>query len=122
MVVSDIHFLTPSETFEEEKPYAFRYAVDRGHVKQTNMEMEQRSGITIEDIRGREHQFTLDSSGFCVLPVRSQWKYEDYHDPRSLSAFFVELGEILKDSLKASRVMIFRHGVRQLFRQAENAP
>lgn len=111
VIQASIHFLKPDVRHQEEKPYAFRYELGIKDVPQSNMEMEKVEGISITNIRGREHDFSLDHNGFEILRHQSALEYEDYHDPKRIPIYFRELEVLLKTSLKANKAEVFRHGV-----------
>lgn len=117
VVQADIHFLKPDARHQEEKPYAFRYELDIEEVPQSNMEMEKVEGIWITDIRGRESEYSLNTNGFTVLKHQSALDYGDYYDPNRVSIYLRELEDLLKVRLNASKVEVFRHGVRRCLRK-----
>lgn len=94
-----------------EKPYAFRYAVDG--IKQTNMEMEKVDDITVVNIRGKEHMYSLEEHGFEILKLSEDPKYESFFNEAGLSRYFEELELLLKSKFRASEVRVFRHGLRK---------
>lgn len=112
VVQANIHFLKTDARHQKEKPYAFRYELDTEDIPQSNMEMENVEGIRITDIRGLEREFSLGSNGFTVLRNQSALEYRDYYDPSRVLVYFRELERLLETHLNASKVEIFRHGVR----------
>jgi hypothetical protein len=71
--------------------------------------------VTIQDIRGKENTFSVDSSGFAALPnITSQLKYEDWeHDAVIKENYYPEVEQLLLNNLPgASRVLIFDHTIR----------
>ena len=109
---ANIHFLKRDVRYQKEKPYAFRYELDTKDIPQSNMEMEKVEGIQIRDIRGLEPQYSLDLHGFSVLRQESALEYGDYYNPNKVWIYLRELEGLLKTHLNASRVEVFRHGVR----------
>ena len=112
VVQANMHFLKYDARHNEEKPYAFRYELDTQDIPQSNMEMEKIEGISISDIRGIEHEYSLDSNGFTILKHQSAIEYRDYYDLNIVWVYLHELEDLLKIYLRASKVEIFRHGVR----------
>ena len=112
-IQSAIHFLRENPCFKEEKPYAFRFDLESAGVPQSNMEMREVKPISITDMRGFEHNFSLEANGFAVLGLDSKLSYSDYHDAEKLKVYFHELEELLKAYLGAREVKVFRHGVCQ---------
>jgi hypothetical protein len=109
-VRSEIHFLNHDDIFKEEKPFAFRYDVDREATAQTNMTMKPR-GVDLYDFRGREKSFTLEKNGFEVLDVGDQVSYEGFHDKDMVGNYFEILRKLLAARLGARKVEVFRYGV-----------
>jgi hypothetical protein len=67
--------------------------------------------VRIEDARGRESEFTLDRNGFALVQAPSRvW---DFYNPDEVkSVYYPEVERLLRDTLGASRVVVFDHGVR----------
>jgi hypothetical protein len=110
-VQAALYFLVRDDLFLAEKPYAFRFPIDGKPLSQTNMKMERKELIRINDIRGNEKLFSFDKNGFEVLSHKSELRYEDFYRPEKISTYLRELESVLKDRLKASHVEVFRHGV-----------
>jgi hypothetical protein len=106
-----IHFLKKDDLHEVEKPYAFRFPVK--NIAQTNMEMERVDSIPIEDVRGRESDFTLHNNGFTVLKMGQDLEYESYFDELQVPRYFQAVEELLKQHLNATHAKVFRHGIRK---------
>lgn len=110
-----MYFLTHNDLFMAEKPYAFRFALKdhdiSANIPQTNMKMERKEDIIIKDIRGHEKQYSLEKTGFEVLSHTSEIAYEDFYNPDKVKIYLHELEDLLKGRLKASHVLVFRHGV-----------
>ena len=113
LVSASIHFLEKDPVFEKEKPYAFRFDLEDESIPQTNMKMQEHTGIHIKNIRGNEHAFSLDRQGFEVMRLRSKLRYEDFGSATKLPIYFTELEELLKKQLGATKAIMFRHGVRK---------
>ena len=111
-VRANIHFLKTDARYQKEKPYAFRYEPDTKDIPQSNMELEKVEGILIRDIRGLEPEYSLDLHGFTVLRQESALEHRDYYNPDRVWIYLRELEDLLKTHLNASKVEVFRHGVR----------
>lgn len=111
MVEASVHFLKKDPLHDEEKPYAFRYEIDGEDVPQSNMEMEKKETIQITDLRGIEHEFSLERNGFTIMNLEGGLQYEDFYDEEKVQTYFRELENLLSEHLGASKVEIFRHGV-----------
>jgi hypothetical protein len=67
--------------------------------------------VLIEDARGREAEFSLDRNGFTLLHAPTQVR--DFYSPEEVKAvYYPEVEHLLRDTLGASRVVAFDHGVR----------
>ncbi|KAK0510643.1 hypothetical protein JMJ35_007075 [Cladonia borealis] len=68
--------------------------------------------VVVQDIRGREDQFTLDKNGFQIY--RHESKEKDFTDDEQIkSVYYPETEQLLKDATGASRVFIFDHTIRR---------
>jgi hypothetical protein len=77
--------------------------------------------VRIEDARGREAEFTLDANGFALLKAPSQ--VQDFYSPEEVkSVYYPEVERLLRDTLGASRVFVFDHGVRNAGRAGAGEP
>ncbi|HEX3864303.1 MAG TPA: CmcJ/NvfI family oxidoreductase [Stellaceae bacterium] len=67
--------------------------------------------VTIEDVRGRESEFTLDRNGFAL--VKAPTAVRDFYSPDEIKrTYYPEVERLLRDTLGASRVFVFDHNVR----------
>jgi hypothetical protein len=67
--------------------------------------------VLIEDGRGRESAFTLDRNGFTLL--RAPTQVRDFYAPEEVkTVYYPEVERLLRDTLGASRVVVFDHGIR----------
>ncbi|KAF2277353.1 uncharacterized protein EI97DRAFT_493302 [Westerdykella ornata] len=73
--------------------------------------------VTVRDVRGREHEFTLDGNGFQFHKHKSEEK--DFVDDEKIKArYYPEIEQLLKEVTGATKVFIFDHTIR---RQAPSA-
>ena len=112
-VISELVFLQRDPKHETEKPYKLQY--DPGNdLPRRNCVDELREGIVIHDMRAKEHDFTLDSNGFCIMKLESQLHPEDFDDDSKIrEVYYSELKLLLKTKLGAKRIEILEHGVRK---------
>ena len=67
--------------------------------------------VLIEDARGREPEFTLDRNGFTL--IKAPTAVRNFYDPDEIkSVYYPEVERLLRDTLGASRVVVFDHNVR----------
>ncbi|KAF2773292.1 hypothetical protein EJ03DRAFT_125524 [Teratosphaeria nubilosa] len=84
---------------------------------------EDEHEVTIHDIRGREHDFNINTNGFGVVQgVSSQEK--DFTDDESIkNLYYPEVEKVLLDNVPgANRIFIFDHTVRRSDPAAKRAP
>ena len=81
-----------------------------------NLPLESQE-VTIEDLRGRVAEPTLDREGFTLVPHRTAIR--DFFDPGQRAAYRRELEALLKTLTGASRVVAFTNGV---IRRSERSP
>jgi hypothetical protein len=111
-IKTTVYFLKSNKLYETEKPYALRYASD-GFFPQSNMEMERHESIVIKDLRQCKESFSFEQNGFAILKLSTRLAYQDYYDNIKVRSYFRDLEALLKSYLNASRVEVFRHGVRR---------
>ncbi|KAF9261035.1 hypothetical protein L218DRAFT_906281, partial [Marasmius fiardii PR-910] len=61
--------------------------------------------VVVENIRGKEHLYTLDSAGFQYL--HRPTKHTDFDDDKELEGYYRESAEIVKEVTGASRVILY---------------
>lgn len=112
-VTTELVFLAKDPKHDTEKPYKLQY--DPGDtLPRKNCTDEVRNDIQIQDIRGREQDFTLENQGFCVAKLETQLSPEDFDDDAKIKqVYYAELKMMLKSLLGARRVEILEHGVRK---------
>jgi hypothetical protein len=77
--------------------------------------------IIIEDARGREAEFTIDTNGFEL--VRSPSRVKDFYVPDEVKAvYYPEVEQLLRSRLGVHRVFIFDHTVRNAARGDAREP
>ncbi|KAK4569389.1 hypothetical protein LTR86_003152 [Recurvomyces mirabilis] len=86
---------------------------------------EDEHEVTIQDIRGREKDFDINTNGFGVLQkVSSDMQYEQWNDDaRVKDVYYKEVEDLmLKNVPGANRVFIFDHTIRRSDPNAHRAP
>lgn len=80
-----------------EKPYSILTAYD-GCDNQTNLQWEQVETEGVSDVRGREHDFTLDDHGFQY--ITSPTNFRQWNDRRAVEETYLpEVEDLLKSAL-----------------------
>jgi hypothetical protein len=110
-IETEFWFLERTERHDEEKPYKLRYdpGPDTSRTNCTNIRVE---GISVSNIRGREHKFTMETEGFAIAQLDSKLKPEEFDDDDKVKEiYYAELRELLGKKFGAKRVEILEHGV-----------
>ncbi|KXS94833.1 hypothetical protein AC578_3668 [Pseudocercospora eumusae] len=117
-ITSRINFLARDPIYEHEKPYNLKFDPPKGQ-PYTNIKADTRD-TCIEDIRGREQNFRMETQGFAVLSLEDDGEegttmaYEDFDDrTKCQDVYCKQVAEGLKRMLGASRVQIFEYVVRK---------
>ncbi|KAF9261062.1 hypothetical protein L218DRAFT_1050256 [Marasmius fiardii PR-910] len=77
---------------------------ESGELKQENISIAEHD-VALENIRGKEHLYTLDNAGFQYL--RRPTKCTDFSDSKQLEEYVHESAEIVKEVTGASRVVSY---------------
>jgi len=100
----------------DEAPYSYVQEPPEGKPS-TNIGTDPHP-VVVHDARGRESEFTIDTTGFqYVKNVSSEKDFDD--EERIQSVYYKEVEELLKKEVGAKRVFIFDHTIRR--KQAEDA-
>lgn len=112
--IGSISFLSQDGSlYMEEKPYSLKFPPPDGLPK-SNIQGYSHDEV-IENVRGQEERFSIESHGFALVPLESVIKYDEYDDEEKIVELYLpQVAAMLKRMLKASRVQIFEHLVRPL--------
>jgi hypothetical protein len=105
-VPASLNFLKPIS----EKPHTYNYDPPPG-VPRQNFENEAHT-VLVEDIRGREAEFSLDQHGFAAIHHISQ-ETAFIDDAQIRALYYPESDALLRHTLGAHRVFIFDHTIRR---------
>lgn len=109
-VVSPVDFLGACDSSIGGKPYSLRYEPPEGFPR-SNFASEAHDQ-SIEDVRGREKELSIQKQGFALLTIEPHMSYEDFDNKDKVeSIYFKQVAEGLRTLLDASRVQIFEHVV-----------
>jgi hypothetical protein len=79
--------------------------------------------VTIDDLRGQEHKFTLDNNAFDTFKNIPSEEHEFQDDAKIRNVYYPEVEKLLLDRLPgAHRVVLFDHTIRRSHPGAERAP
>ena len=108
-VSTSMHFLEDNILYQSVKPYTIIFKPPDGFPK-TNICLEEQSDIVVEDIRGRERDFTMDQAGFTIMELQSQLLYKEFSDDEKvIDVYLKEVADSLQKHLGAERVQIYEH-------------
>jgi hypothetical protein len=101
-----LFYAKDSPLFAREKPYMILTGFD-GESGATNIEWESKVSETLDDIRGREEDFTLDGQGFSF--VSHQTSFLAWDDRRAVEeAYLPEVERLIRDNVDGvDEVQIF---------------
>ena len=89
-----LDFISPLDLYKTQKPYRIFSQDLTAHGRpRSNIELENHQGIFIQDIRGREDQFSLDEHGF--QPISHTINFNAFDDPARISGEFLDQVEEL---------------------------
>jgi len=110
-VPSTLNYFTPPT--DGTKPYAHINADPATGIRKRNWEF---SVITknIENVRGSEDQYTLDSAGFQFFKAPTQLSADEFENEQTVQGtYYDEQAELVKKLTGASKVVIFDHTIRR---------
>lgn len=101
-------FLKRLDLYQHEKPF-FYYKLANGtqdvDEKTDNLEFEERQKVLVRNIRGREHEFSLDTSGFQIIHNKSNIK--EFKTKEDVTSYISETADTLKSLLGAEHVQCY---------------
>jgi hypothetical protein len=113
MIETSMHFLQRSDLYSTVKPYSLRFEPPEGF-ERSNIKLERREDLKIEDARPVIHNFSLDKQGFKIVNMDSKMTYEDFEDDAKIVDIYLsEIVDTLQKLFGASHVQIFEHTVRK---------
>lgn len=116
-VLAELNFFEPPTNGE--KPHNYMYS---GPEPQRNFS-DVPHVVQVEDMRGREDQFTLDKNGFQVVRSPMKGGFKDFRDEEQITTdYYREVEDILKKVTGAHKVVIFDHTIRRAIRGQVDKP
>jgi hypothetical protein len=113
-ITTQVEYLANLEIYRQEKPYYIFYAEDDDEPKSippTNLQFELHENILVRDVRGREDQCSLDTTGFEIIRHRCKAKLP-IETAEDIEAYKHEIEELLKAKLNALHVYCYEARVR----------
>jgi hypothetical protein len=112
-VKTKLYYLAPLEKYLTTKPYFVNWPVhDTPGAEQTNLSHKIYNDIYINDIRGSENEFRIDTQGFQLVSHSTALTNDDFEDDSVIRAkYYPEIENLIKTTLGATRVLVFEHTV-----------
>jgi hypothetical protein len=84
-------FTLRSLIYDSEKPFTIQRVIEgwEGEIPRTNLQ-EEHFTTSIQDIRGRESDFSLEENGFMILRMDSSLSYEDFAEPAKVEKVYCQ--------------------------------
>lgn len=110
-VPTTLNYYAPTDN-SAESPYSYVQTPPEGKPR-SNVGKDPRP-VVVHDARGREHELTLDTSGFQFVKAPSkETAFDD--EERIKTEYYKEVEELLKSVAGAKRVFIFDHTIRCVY-------
>jgi len=110
-VPSNLNYFTPPA--DGSKPYTHTDADPKTGLRKRNWEFEIISK-NIENVRGSEDNYTLDSTGFQFFKESTALSADDFDNEEIVQGtYYTEQAELIKKLTGASKVVIFDHTIRR---------
>lgn len=97
-------YIQDLELYKYEKPYMIAEADHVPEDKRSNIKLEWRHDVPVEDIRGRASNFTIENNSFEFVKLNSGFPSGD---AESLIAYVESVAELLRQRLEADRVICY---------------
>ena len=119
-VTTTLNFYAPPA--DGSKPHNYVESPPAGHPQRNFGDTE--TPVTVNDVRGREDSFTLDTNAFAALKNVGLSSEIDFTDDSSIkSKYYPEVEKLLLDNVDgAKRVLLFDHTIRRANPTANRAP
>ena len=92
------------------KPYAYAYVADPNTKERKRNFTSRDHEVQIENVRGKEDQYSLDKSGFAFVKAVS--KQKAFTDNEEIAEeYYPESAELIKKLTGATRVVVFDHSM-----------
>jgi len=106
-VQSSMYYLQRDRLYETEKVYELKYDPPEGY-KKSNMLLQKCEDLLIEDIRGKEQDFSFEANGFTIMKVDCGMSVADFDDRQKIAEVYLGyIAHALQHLLGAARVQIF---------------
>lgn len=107
-LTTSFHFLCRDDQWKHEKPYSLKF-IPKADFPKTNGQRAQKDGILVEDIRGRESEFSFQKNGFAIMRLGEiHMSRSDFDNPDIVNAIYLkQIAVGLQELLGAQRVQIF---------------
>ncbi|KUJ21854.1 uncharacterized protein LY89DRAFT_681235 [Mollisia scopiformis] len=121
----NLNFLRDLSEYDEVKPYHISGIISADHEScRTNMQFEKRGQVPFYNLRGQEHELSIDKHGFEMITVPKDISHLDVKGSQK-QEYISHMTEIVKRRLSATLVLCYDYRVYclalQVFLSAESA-
>ncbi|GJJ11674.1 hypothetical protein Clacol_005910 [Clathrus columnatus] len=110
-VSTTVNYLKPPP--DGSKPWVEISTKTGKHSSNFSLEAKQ---VIIENVRGHESEYDLDTTGFLFRGHESQMQYSDFEDEVTIKdVYYKESAELIKKVTGANQVVVYNHAKRTLF-------
>jgi hypothetical protein len=102
--LASFRYIRNLERYKDEKPYMIAEADHVPENKRSNIELEWHDNVPVEDVRGRESDFTIEHNSFEFVKLGSSVPFPD---AGSVSAYVESVAELLRQRLQADKVICY---------------
>ncbi|EXJ81838.1 hypothetical protein A1O1_07903 [Capronia coronata CBS 617.96] len=119
MTTGNFKYIDPSSYVESDVPFVKPWSKVDGPGTSFKLTDRRRS---VEDLRGQESKFSVDTSGFAVYEYPAQEK-EFTEDRRVRDGYYAEIEALLREKIPGiKKVVIFDHTIRRRDKAAPRQP
>lgn len=107
-----MYFLVEDDLYLKVKPYYLQQP--SSVLPRHNLIFKDVNGIPVQDLRGREHEYSFEENGFAVLQMDTSLTLEDFTDPVKIAKIYCrEVAASILGYLKGSFVQVIDWEIRR---------
>ena len=102
-VRTTLYYLRRDDLYHTVKPYSLEF--DSKMIARSNFKTHKAKDVLIEDVRGKEHEFSFNKHGWAIVEMQSAMTYNDFgYQDRVDEIYCQELSLMLLDYLKPMNI------------------
>lgn len=107
-----LNFIADIPLYKTEKPYKlFHYDILPDGQPMTNMQLEFHDDVLVEDVRGREENFTIDANSFAWINYPTKVPPEMQGSNEGIERYCKEIVELLETVFEPELVVLYDYRV-----------